>query len=112
MCRVASAESVVLNKTLISCRKRPSKSIPAIPESDDFDRGAILWRLGFSLIRALEPNDQEQLLRALFEELDGAADPDVDRSWLDEAQRRSHELDSRAVEEIPFHEVIAKRGPT
>ena len=50
--------------------------------------------------RALEPNDQEQLLRALLEELDGAADPDVDRAWLDEARRRSRELDSGAVEPI------------
>jgi len=59
-------------------------------------------------IRALEPNDQEQLLRALLEELDGAADPEVDRAWLEEANRRSRELDSAAVEAIPDHEVIAK----
>lgn len=59
-------------------------------------------------IRALEPNDQEHLSRALLEELDGPADPDVDRAWLEEAQRRSHELDSGAVEAIPANEVIAK----
>jgi Putative addiction module component len=51
--------------------------------------------------RALDPNDQEQLLWALLEELDGAADPDVDRAWLDEARRRSRELDFAAVEPIP-----------
>lgn len=51
--------------------------------------------------RALDPNDQEQLLRALLEEQDGAADPDVDRAWLDEARRRNRELDSAAVEPIP-----------
>ena len=51
--------------------------------------------------RALDPSDQEQLLRALLEELDGAADPDVDRAWLDEARRRSREFDSGAVEPIP-----------
>jgi Putative addiction module component len=59
-------------------------------------------------IRALEPNDQEHLLKALLEELDGPADPDVDRAWLEEAQRRSRELDSGAVETIPANEVIAK----
>jgi hypothetical protein len=59
-------------------------------------------------IRALEPNDQEHLLKPLLEELDGPADPDVDRAWLEEAQRRSRELDSGAVEAIPANEVIAK----
>ena len=33
-------------------------------------------------IRALEPDDQEHLLRALLEELDGPADPDVEQVWL------------------------------
>jgi hypothetical protein len=59
-------------------------------------------------IRALEPNDQEHLLRALLEELDGPADPDVDGAWLVEAQKRSLELDSGAVAAIPADEVIAK----
>ena len=35
--------------------------------------------------RALEPDDQEHLLRALLEELDGPADPDVERMWLADA---------------------------
>jgi putative addiction module component (TIGR02574 family) len=59
-------------------------------------------------IRALKPDDQEQLLRALLEELDGPADPDVERAWLAEAQRRSQELDSGVVETIPADEVFAK----
>jgi Putative addiction module component len=41
-------------------------------------------------IRALEPDEQEHLLRALLEELDGPADPDVEQAWLAEAQRRSN----------------------
>jgi Putative addiction module component len=49
-------------------------------------------------IRALEPDDQEHLLRALLEELDGPADPDVERAWLAEAQQRGQELDSGVVE--------------
>jgi putative addiction module component (TIGR02574 family) len=59
-------------------------------------------------IRALEPDDQEHLLRALLEELDGPADPDVERAWLAEAQRRSQELDSGVVETFPAEEVFAK----
>ena len=52
-------------------------------------------------IRALEPDEQEHLLRALLEELDGPADPDVEQAWLAEAQRRSQELDTGGVEAIP-----------
>jgi putative addiction module component (TIGR02574 family) len=59
-------------------------------------------------IRALKPDDQEHLLRALLEELDGPADPDVERAWLAEAQRRSQELDSGVVETIPAEEVFVK----
>jgi putative addiction module component (TIGR02574 family) len=59
-------------------------------------------------IRALEPDDQEHLLRALLEELDGAPDPGVEQAWLDEARRRSRELDTGVVETIPAEEVFAK----
>ena len=59
-------------------------------------------------IRALEPDDQEHLLRALLEELDGPADPDVERAWLAEAQQHSQELDSGVVETVPAEEVFPK----
>ena len=59
-------------------------------------------------IRGLERDDQEQLLRALLEELDGPPDPNVERAWLEEAQRRSRELDTGGVEAIPADEVFAK----
>ena len=59
-------------------------------------------------IRGLERDDQEQLLRALVEELDGPPDADVERAWLEEAQRRSRELDTGAVDTIPADEVFAK----
>jgi len=59
-------------------------------------------------IRGLERDDQEQLLRALLEELDGPPDPNVERAWLEEAQRRSRELDAGTVETIPADEVFAK----
>jgi hypothetical protein len=59
-------------------------------------------------IRALAPAEQEQLLRALLEELEGPADPDVEREWIEEAQRRSRELDPGMVKPIPANEVIAR----
>ena len=59
-------------------------------------------------IRGLERDDQEQLLRALLEELDGPPDPDVERVWLEEAQRRSRELDTGDVDTIPADEVFDK----
>ena len=59
-------------------------------------------------IRELEPDEQEHLLRALLEELDGPPDPDVEQVWLEEAQRRSHELDTGAVEAVPSDQVFAR----
>ena len=59
-------------------------------------------------IRALAPAEQEQLLRALLEELEGPADPDVEREWIEEAQRRSRELDQGMIKPIPANEVIAR----
>jgi putative addiction module component (TIGR02574 family) len=59
-------------------------------------------------IRDLEPDDQEHLLRALLEELDGPPDHDVEQAWIEEAQRRSRELDAGAVEAIPADQVFAK----
>ena len=59
-------------------------------------------------IRGLKPDEQERLLRALVEELDGPPDPGVEQAWLEEAQRRSRELDSGAVTGISAEEVLAK----
>ena len=59
-------------------------------------------------IRGLAQGDQERLLRALLEELDGSPDPDVEQAWRDEVQRRSRELDDGTVESIPADEVFAK----
>jgi hypothetical protein len=42
-------------------------------------------------IRALSLEDQIELIRALIAELDGPADADVERAWLEEAQRRYQE---------------------
>jgi putative addiction module component (TIGR02574 family) len=59
-------------------------------------------------IRALASADQEQLLRALIEELDGPPDADVEKAWLAEVQRRSLELDEGTIKAAPSHEVFAR----
>jgi putative addiction module component (TIGR02574 family) len=57
-------------------------------------------------IRALSTSEKEQLLRLLWEELDGAPDADVDVAWLEEARRRDREIDDGLVETIPADEVF------
>jgi putative addiction module component (TIGR02574 family) len=59
-------------------------------------------------IRALGTADKEALLRVLWEELDGQPDTEVESAWLAEAQRRSAEIDSGAVETVPADQVFAK----
>ena len=59
-------------------------------------------------IRGLAREDKERLLRALLEELDGPADPNVEQAWLEEVQRRSQELDDGTVTPIPGDEVFAR----
>ena len=63
-------------------------------------------------IRSLSTPDKEALLRSLWEELDGAADPNVEAAWLEEARRRDSELDQGLVESIPAEEVFRRlRAP-
>ena len=59
-------------------------------------------------IRSLARPEQEQLLRALLEELDGPADPDAERAWLDEVQRRSADFDAGLMKAIPAAEVFQR----
>ena len=59
-------------------------------------------------IRALASGDQNQLLRALLEELDGPPVADVEKAWLDEVQHRSGELSERTIEVVPAQEVFAR----
>ena len=60
-------------------------------------------------IRGLGRPEQERLLRALLEELDGPPDLDADRLWLEEAQRRSREFDAGLVKPVAATEVFARR---
>jgi putative addiction module component (TIGR02574 family) len=59
-------------------------------------------------VRSLARQEQERLLRALLEELDGAVDPDADRSWLEEVQRRSAALDAGLMQSYPAEEVFER----
>ncbi|MFO1504055.1 MAG: addiction module protein [Steroidobacteraceae bacterium] len=59
-------------------------------------------------IRSLSDAEKEEILATLLEELDGPPDPGVEAAWLEEAQRRSQEIDSGAVKCIPAEEVFAK----
>jgi len=63
-------------------------------------------------IRSLSTSDKEVLLRSLWEELDGPADPDVEAAWLEEARRRDSELDQGLAESVPAEEVFRRlRAP-
>jgi putative addiction module component (TIGR02574 family) len=57
-------------------------------------------------IRSLSDDDRIRLLRDLVADLDGERDQDVERTWLEEAQRRYRELKAGVVEAIPAAEVF------
>jgi putative addiction module component (TIGR02574 family) len=59
-------------------------------------------------VRTLGRPEQERLLRALLEELDGPVDADADRAWLDEVQRRSSEFDAGLVKTVSSEEVFGR----
>ncbi len=59
-------------------------------------------------IRSLDPVEQGKLLRMLLDDLDGPADLGVDRAWLEEAQRRSRELDAGLVTSLSAEAVFAR----
>ncbi|MGQ0835484.1 MAG: addiction module protein [Gammaproteobacteria bacterium] len=63
-------------------------------------------------IRALAPEDKERLLTLLLEELDGPADSEAERAWLDEVQRRSRELDAGVVQPESADKVFARARST
>ena len=59
-------------------------------------------------IRSLARPEQERLLRTLLEELDGAVDPEADRSWLEEVQRRSAAFDAGLMQSFPAEAVFER----
>ncbi len=59
-------------------------------------------------IRSLSVDDRMHLLRALIADLDGSMDEDVEKAWLEEAERRYKEVKVGDVEIIPAEEVFAR----
>ncbi len=59
-------------------------------------------------IRGLGRSEQERLLRALLEELDGPTDPEAEQAWLDEVQRRSADFDAGLIKTFPAEEVLER----
>ena len=65
-------------------------------------------------IRSLNSEEKIQLLRALIADLDAPADPNVERAWLETAQRRYRELMEGKVKGVPgplvFERLRARLG--
>jgi hypothetical protein len=57
-------------------------------------------------IRSLNLEDKTELLRVLISELDGPADADIERAWLDEAQRRYREVREGKVPPVLSEDVL------
>lgn len=57
-------------------------------------------------IRTLSPGEKLELLRLLIAELDAPSDADVERVWLDEAQRRQREFVEGNVKGVPGERVF------
>lgn len=56
----------------------------------------------------LEPRERASLIRLLIESLDVETDEGAEDAWRVEIERRMAELDSGAVETIPWEEVRAR----
>ena len=57
-------------------------------------------------IRSLTSGQKVELLRSLIAELDAPADSDVERAWLEEAQRRHRDLIEGKVKGVPGEQVF------
>ena len=56
----------------------------------------------------LTDNDRATLAGLLIESLEAPPDPDVERAWAVEAERRWRQIESGEVQTIPLEEVKAK----
>lgn len=57
-------------------------------------------------IRALSPEDKEHLLHVLLDELDEPPNSEIERAWLEEAQRRSAAADRGTMPSFPVEDVL------
>jgi putative addiction module component (TIGR02574 family) len=62
----------------------------------------------FDEAMTLDPEERANLVRLLIESLDPDVEEGVDEAWMAEVERRLSELDSGAVQAIPWEEVRAK----
>lgn len=62
----------------------------------------------FEEVMRLDPKEREALMRLLIDTLDSASDEGVDDAWRVEIERRMAELDSGAVEPVPWEELRAR----
>lgn len=56
----------------------------------------------------LDPAARAELARELLESLDDLPKPEIERLWLEEAERRRRDVQSGKVVPIPVDEVFAK----
>ena len=59
-------------------------------------------------IRTSSADDRMHLLRHLIADLDGGMGQDVEKAWLEEAERRYNESKEGKVESVPAEEVFAR----
>ena len=62
----------------------------------------------YAEIQELNDSDKEELLRALMAELDAPFDADVEKAWLNEAQKRYREFAEGRVQGVPGHLVFER----
>lgn len=63
-------------------------------------------------IRGLAAEDKEYLLQVLVDELEGQQDPEIERAWLEEAQRRSEAADRGEMASISSEELFRELRTT
>jgi hypothetical protein len=68
---------------------------------------SVLEEIG-AKIRSLKPEEKTELLRSLIEELDGPADENVERVWLETAKRRYQEILQGKVKTVSSAQVFEK----
>jgi putative addiction module component (TIGR02574 family) len=56
----------------------------------------------------LEQQDRVELAKLLIDSLDATTEGDVEEAWISEIDRRAAELDSGAVQTIPWDTVRAR----
>lgn len=59
-----------------------------------------------SEIRALAASERKLLLKSLISEIDAPADPDANRVWLVESERRLAEIEAGSAKTFPGDAVI------